>query len=475
MSLYGLNAAEAVMMLGKTSDGAVPRALLAKDRYISGTWSGPSGWAKTANRLRLTGNRHLLTWTLWFALAIPSLLVFVSLPLSGLALEMETGYIRRLSVSGPEPHVTGFSYANFNERYPLEIKMDTIRLWRSMVLPRIPKMGIIYSRPGAARLAPGTLPIDAGVSEIFLTAQADTPIEGAAWGMKLSYDCVIADSLSYFTVLTSVNESQLSSGDEANQVIFKTPDITKHFITMTNVTQSYLSRYFTVISHGFKIPPDLEHNMLSTMCYFNGPSNATGDYHDTDQESILEIVLWQFMFGTTSNFTDKRPQYNTTIGHNMTDLYGVYSIRPNLDHHGLVDQYDLIYGKGDGITAYPMSAIGLRCSSSVSLGSTRINGTTSTYTDFVRTDTPITDPFKCADRLNGAQIGGVCRMAFVPLASGTQWATELLDSHVGPPETFLTDSGERESIRQSYLQPEHLRKSILRMYYSYAIHLMYGN
>jgi hypothetical protein len=52
-------------------------------------------------------------------------------------------------------------------------------------------MGIIYTRPGDDRLPAGALPTNSGVSQVFLTSQAETPIDGTIWGLSLQYSCSI--------------------------------------------------------------------------------------------------------------------------------------------------------------------------------------------------------------------------------------------------------------------------------------------
>lgn len=476
LSVYGLNAAEAGMLVGRTSDGSVPKALLARDKYVSGTWSGPGGWAKTANRLRRPDAEYTLPWRLWLTLAIPSFLVFIALPLSGLSLETDSGYVRRLSGSGKGVDVRGFFYANFNERLDGEVVTDTETLWKSTAVPNIPKMGIIYTRPGAKPMARGSLPTDEGVSDIFLTAQADTPIEGTAWGLSVTYDCSIADSLSDFTLLKRTTDDL----DWFTRPILANPD-EGIAVTMANSTEMpRRNSMFGVIEHGHKMWPTVPMmNQISEAglpgpetyggCYFNSHEDITGDYHDADQESIFEMVYWQLIIPSRVEFTED-PGYNLTIGHNMTDLYGAYSVkeRGNL--------FDLIQEGGDADKKmYPMHAIGVRCSSSASVGTARIDGTTATFTDFVRTDTPFSaSRGQCAPRLNSNTLGSLFTMTMPPLSS-INWLLNLMNGHVPPQQSLETVDGRGERVRLSYLQPEHLRKSVLRMYSSVVLHTMYGN
>lgn len=477
LSLYGLNAVEAGMLMGKTSDGSVPRALLAKDKHISGTWSGPGGWAKTANRLRQTGNLQMLPWKLWLALAVPSLLVFIVLPISGLALETEPGYIRELSDSVKGVNVTGYAYANFNNRARGEVVSDAQTFWETTFAPRLPKMGLVYSRPGAEMMPQGTLPIDRGVTDVFLTAQAETPIEGTAWGLALNYDCSIVDRLSDFALLKRTTNDWTGAGMGP---ILADPD-GGTFITMSNSTASPAIGRFGVVEYGYKVWPDrsmldklseLEGwgSEIGTNCYFNQVANITGDYHDVDQESIFEMAFWQLII--PSNLTET-PLYNLTIGHNITDLYGAYSIRAGKSH------WELIQDSEDNNT-HAMTAVGIQCSSSASVGTARVDGVRSTFTDFVRTDTPIAGVKQCAPRLNAETMNNLFMMSLPELnyINMDDWMQSLVNGNIPPSRDFSSSNpgdGSQQSVRLSYLQAEHLRKTVLRMYSSYAAHLMYGN
>lgn len=281
LSVYGLNAAEAGMLVGRTSDGSVPKALMARDKYVSGTWSGPGGWAKTANRLRRPDAEYTLPWRLWLSLAIPSFLVFVALPLSGLSLETDSGYVRRSSGSGKGVNVQGFSYANFNERLDGEVVTDTEVLWKSTAVPNIPKMGTIYTRPGAERLAPGNLPTDEGVSDIFLTAQADTPIEGTAWGLSVSYDCSVADSLSDFTLLKRTTDD-LQWG--VTRPILANPN-DGILVPMANITaRPGANSMFGVVEHGHKRWPTPQMMNRISDAGLPGPETYGGCYYNQDED-----------------------------------------------------------------------------------------------------------------------------------------------------------------------------------------------
>lgn len=73
----------------------------------------------------------------------------------------------------------------------------------------MPGIGIIYTNESVDRSKhsvfeklPNTLPLNESVPELFLAPQADKPMSGKAWGLRIKYDCSIVRSTSQFTVLS---------------------------------------------------------------------------------------------------------------------------------------------------------------------------------------------------------------------------------------------------------------------------------
>jgi len=172
--------------------------------HADNTWSGPGGWMKAIKwvvQMRRVSNQHSkLPSRLWFVLALPSVLVFVAWPLSGLCLEMTSGFLHG------EPwgaSVTGFVQSTFNAilggRKPSRGTSTGARVFGH---------GAVYtpenfdrSKNKFLKNVPVILPNTESVEDIFLTAQGETPIEGKAWGLLLHYDCNIVHKLSDFILL----------------------------------------------------------------------------------------------------------------------------------------------------------------------------------------------------------------------------------------------------------------------------------
>jgi hypothetical protein len=88
-------------------------------------------------------------------------------------------------------------------------------------------------------------------------------------------------------------------------------------------------------------------------CYFTQPQNVTGYYHDADQESTLEMILWQHLEPVGHLYTP--PNYNFTIDHNIMSLYGAYR---------LVGDRELLQRQNGKVNnSVSMTAIGVSCSS----------------------------------------------------------------------------------------------------------------
>lgn len=203
LSLYGLAGAEAGMLMEKRWEVKdAMRLMLHADR----TWSGPGGWMKALKWSIPMSRRQSkrLPSLLWFVLAFPSLVVFIAWPLSGLCLEMTSGYLN--GSSGQGANVTGFNRTSFNAN------PDGRRPSRESYVEH--GHGAVYMPAGYnqsqstfQQKRPVVLPNTERVKEVFLAAQAETPIEGQAWGLLLTYDCKVVERLSEFTLLRNRRSS----------------------------------------------------------------------------------------------------------------------------------------------------------------------------------------------------------------------------------------------------------------------------
>lgn len=486
LSLYGMAGVEAGMLMEPAWDAGDAMSLM---MHADATWSGPGGWVKTIKRLvrlRRAGGAARSPSKLWFILALPSIFLFTAWPLSGLAFETTAGFVRAGGGVGANPSVTGFTYANFNERNIQDAIEGALVTWQYALSGRIPGKGIIYTPPSADRMPDTHLPMDDGVSRIFLTAQGDNPIHGKAWGLALEYNCSIVEKLSDFTVL-KYQKSTNATKTTRTKLSYQDASITySPFIANT----SYHFNMYNVVEFGASIWPNTsaaarllkeDPNSQSTKtsdCYFNQAENITGDYPGLDDEpTVFEMVMWQ-MLQEMQSFVP-RPVYNLSLERNLTELNGVYD-----------------YKQFSGLNlSQPMAAIGARCVSSSSVGTADIDGVRSTFSNFARTDTPINrQTNRCAQRFGASAIRFMFGQATAPSLGGSGsgafdgdngkgWVSQFFRSVAAPPPFYAGYEADESNpgevgtggiVQLSYLQAHQLRTSLLRAHASYAVQLVFN-
>lgn len=489
ISLYSLNGVEAGILLGG-GGGKVPEVLVTADRHASGTWSGPRGWAKALRQLvgahATNTSKRLpsgLPPVLWFALAVPSVLVFIALPLSGLSLETEPGYVRQAwGLPDVGINVTGFTYTNFNERHQTDVWSGARTIWQNALGAEIPGIGIAYTKPEVLPLATSSLDSKDGLSGLFLTAQATTPIDGTAWGLVLEYNCSVVEELSELTLLKRRNTSEPYTGFRDMPPVFEENGEGDFQFAGFNETGGLGGRamnMFAAVEFATSSWPNA--SVMSTLreedpmlagfapdCYFNQRENVTGDYPGLGDETVLEMVLWQLLL--TPTYTNPRPEYNLTLDTNLTELHG---------------GYDYKQWPGNANISSPFTATGVRCVSSSSVGTAQVDGTRSTYTDFVRTDTPINkQKHRCAPRFEAQSIFSMLNVGSPSGATTgitTTWLDGLFKSVAAPPPFYGAydsdepmDANTGAMLQLGYLQASQLRQSLLNAHAAYATQLMYN-
>ncbi|OAL47005.1 hypothetical protein IQ07DRAFT_647277 [Pyrenochaeta sp. DS3sAY3a] len=526
LSLYGLAGAEAGMLMEPTWKVSDAMRLML---HADGTWSGPSGWMKAMKwivQMRRARSKRNLPGRLWLVLALPSVVVFSAWPLSGLCLEITSGFLH--GTRGNGAFVTGFVYSDFNAnpggRRPAR---------ESSIDARVLGFGAVYTLTGFDRSqseflgsVPAALPNSEGVQEIFLTAQSETPIEGKAWGLLIHYNCSIVDKRSDLRLLKDRRTAAQLWGSSSAIPEFGPADPSPSGTNGTAPLQfgeefsikymSYrLSDNATLVEarkeprgqwdrilnvegeqrplnvdavietayESWPIPNSAEpenvcnmtsnttDNPATAYCYYNINENSTSPYPGTDQRRVFEVLLWQGIQAQAGwgNSTFNTSLYNLTIDHNITELYGDYTGLFTGFDEGLDDEFEPV---GEGLTA-----IGVSCTSSSSVGTADIDGVHSTYSNFERTDSPI--PARkgdCARRFGAETLA--CTLDL----SRDGWFPWLFDSIGAPPpldksnpENLLGYGDYRENSQLAYLQASQLRQSLLQAFSNYATFLMYNN
>jgi hypothetical protein len=495
LSLYGLAGVEAAMLMEPAWHvGDAMRLMMHADN----TWSGPGGWMKMLKwmvQTRKLGEQvYKLPGRLWFVLALPSILIFIAWPLSGLCLEMTSGYVHGTRASGA--NVTGFVYASFNERSLGDAYIGAGVNWEYSLDAHIPGQGIMYSPEGFdrsehdyLRTVPNVFPKDDGVSRMLLTAQAANPIEGNAWGLLLQYNCSIINKTSDLAILKDRKPAKdIGIFDSSFGSINYQLQENGSYVLVQNITQggfySRASNLHAVVETAFQMWPnkrvldrlqkDVPNSIFSdnNSCYYTKRENITGQYPGIDEERVFEIILWQQLFN--NSYASTPPQYDLAIDHNITELYGAYDYRDF--------QSPVFTNNSAELTPLPMTAIGVQCKSSSSVGTADIDGVHSTYSNFIRTDTPINiQRDRCAERFGPENIIGFM-VARDTAGRDMDWLSKLFTSSAAPPTFFSPytddpdslDTGSGIMLQLRHLQASQLRQSMLRAQAAYAVQLMYN-
>ncbi|UPX09967.1 uncharacterized protein EKO05_0000643 [Ascochyta rabiei] len=205
-------------------------------------------------------------------------------------------------------------------------------------------------------------------------------------------------------------------------------------------------------------------------CYFNKNESPTGDYPGINQQRIFETLLWQKVLNTSYG-DGAPPQYNFSIDHNITELYGAYD---DLDL-----EYNIPANFTDTCPHQPMTATGVQCKSSSSVGTADIEGVHSTYSNFARTDTPInTQRYRRADRFGAKTLTSMNPGR----STDDEWFSNFFTSTAAPPLFYAPYSDDPDSVdegvgymlKDGYPQASQLRQSMLRAHAAYAVQLMYN-
>lgn len=477
LSLYSLLGVEAGMLMEPAWNvGDATKLMLHADK----TWSGPGGWLRTIKWSLGSRSSRRSPSCLWFVLALPSLMVFVALPLSGLTMEITQGY-RHLK-DGGSVTMTGFSYDTFNKRGGSDIYKNAAMTWKSGQELRLPGAGVVYTPQGLERSqidflnrVPAVFPRDDGIPQIFVTAQSEQPIEGRSWGLLLQYNCSIVNEALSFQLLTPANRHASNYSPVSDGAYHSLVNDEKTYIVRLDDTELEWAINFVAVAEvglQFQRSVDVTKETSSNQtnsCYFNNDETSTDDYPDIHQNQTFEMVLWQKLLETSVSqfyFNVYDMVYNFSIDHNITGFFGAYDAQlvANLPQ----EMYE------NRTTSMP--AVGVQCNASSSVGSAEVNGIESSYSDFQRTDTLIHNASdKCAPRFRGNVplflLGSIER---------DELASTLFQTSGAPQPYYGTKDrpGSHEKLtflaQLKYLQAEELRRSMLRGYASYAMQLMYN-
>src|SRR5699024_9242141 len=114
-----------------------------------------------------------------------------------------------------KPLVIGYFPETFNNKNDNQA-IDRGRLrWQAASSINLPGAGVAYTPRGLDRSQykyltelPNSLSADQDVPNLFLIPQAKNPVSGSAWGLRLSYNCSVVQSMSELTILPKKNSLQ---------------------------------------------------------------------------------------------------------------------------------------------------------------------------------------------------------------------------------------------------------------------------
>lgn len=464
---YGLLGVEASMLM--TTFWGAPNAwhvILHGDH----SWSGLDGWidaikflpeGAASNRKRPRDSHA--PRRLWWVLAIPSILLFVALPLLGLSTELTLGFRE----TGVSPTMTGRNWTTFNQRSRQVTLAAAHSAWSLATPPRVPGFGMVFGKQTTASddamfkyFTPRDNKLQAlqGADDIFLAPQTDGPYTGKAWGMVVRYNCTVVQALDDFMILSRRDSSKYP---RKSMTAYNMDEYTIE-IRNQSMDISRVINYAAVAELGYSeelYGGTAFSSQNSTQCYFNKSEGATEGYPGLAHNSTLEMALWQ-------HATDDNPLvhppldpsiYNFTLNSStIGGLRGAYSAS----------------GKEQNRTV-PMEAIGVQCTSSSAVGFAQVNGVTSRYQDFEPSDTPISQNiFQCAPRLALA----VPNFIFKGDRVTNSWSEDFFTAADAPRSILTPLSGDNVDfalVRPTLLQARELRRALVRAYSAAAVQLMY--
>lgn len=457
--------------------------LVATLMHSDTTWSGPSGWGKAIYYREF--------YRLWCLLALLSILPFIAFPLSGLVFELGDGYIKTSAL----PIVTGRNTTTYNNK-PIGASKAP-EAWRMGLTPAVPGFGVVYTPPGVDRsnhsglkTVPNTLPLTESIPDMFLAPQADVPVSGEAWGLRVKYNCSIVRDISELTILNEKPISMFSTDGMRNDGIFTLRTPSGSSIMIFNSSSDFGGYNMWSYSEiGWSVP----FNVRNT--YEKGPS-IDGVTYDISESMVFEYALWQFQLHGFDDKPNETYPFNTTLGPTIGGMGGPYFLSEDgklvsndtfsriaqgenftvLDNGNqvtldanftdLTDYFNPIYLaeytlKGFAEVVVDIAPpVGVRCVVSSGTGTATLDGVASTFSNYSRAD---------PDTNVRGQPGGIFGQLAQKTLYGTRFADFFKTSHL--PDLLSFDDVGRY---QGYVPSTGLLQSVLLAYGMDALDRIYG-
>ncbi|KAK2743616.1 hypothetical protein FQN55_007214 [Onygenales sp. PD_40] len=464
LSRYALLGVEAAMLQESFWQVNSTMAIL---MHCGASWSGPGGWFKAVKGVFRRERR--VAHRLWFTLAFLSLLASVALPLSGLSFELGDGYVK----TGEPPMVVGRTWEDFNLRVAFEALIRGLDSWKDGAATTLPGHGVGYTPPDFDRMAhpflssfPNSLPIGGGeMTDIFLTPQAQVPINGRAWGLRLGYNCSIVRSASELTIVSEKGLSRFVNDQEEWSLRLED---TKPLLWLRTPTEDTIAIYNTTerdsILYAYVEIGSSKNEM------YNDSYTGTVD-GGAPRVQLSEYVVWQVVqigdIPDTSKFNYSIQDPITGLGHPVTwdPSTGEYSSNKTflttLNGDGDTARYGMIAGLSDDpvdASIQPIAApIGVRCLRTSAFGHSDISAQ-GTYTSFTESRTP---PIE----------GDYGLLVFGSLSNSMLWGRFL--EHFRAAHAPLPPASNSGTYYPGFLQANTLLQSISQAHAVEALQLMY--
>lgn len=407
-SNYGLAGVEAGMLLRS-------RIWAADKSYSHNAWSSPSGWIRVI--------RYAQFSRLWSLLAVVTILPYVGIPLSGLVFELTDGFIH----ISDTPSVRGRNITTFNERYDSgALSNPVLSAWQAGAPPTIPGFGIIYTNGSVDRSEhpdfgklPNTLPLSESIPDLFLVPQADKPVSGKAWGLRIKYDCSVVEKASQFTILSQ-------KADSAIQHRACALGEGRHCFSLKAPTNGTILNLWNSTNPGnrFNVESYYEvgiYNKFPGGRYNNNSLKNFPDYEaeEGDTSVVFEYAAWQWRI-KHGEYDDTKLPFNNTVEPSIEGMgspfikldngkytvnttfftlngdinNGVQNPGSSTNASELLAEYMLPEEDKEALEARVIDVappIGVRCVTSSGLGTAELDSVTSSFSDFQRVD-PEVDP-----------------------------------------------------------------------------------
>ncbi|KFY07867.1 hypothetical protein V492_06751 [Pseudogymnoascus sp. VKM F-4246] len=470
---FGLLGVEVAML--QTPFWKTPN-LVATLMHSGTTWSGPSGWLKAIY--------HREFHRLWCLLAFISILPFIAFPLSGLVFEIGDGYVRTLE----QPFVIGRNTTTYNNA--TNYTPTTPVSWAKAIQPIIPGFGVVYTAPGLKRddysclqKTPNTLPQTESIPDMFIAPQADEPVSGEAWGLRLKYNCSVVRTASEFSILSEKHVSTFISVEGPHQgdwpsVKLQTPS--GHRIEISNHSKELsIDNMWSYSEAGMSVPTAIKATYTE-----NSDDNPADVPVDISESMVFEYALWQLQYHGYYDKANESFPFNSTLGTVVKGMGGPYFM---LENKTLVTN-DTFFKIGQGLNTsvtdlldffsstqvtdydapqYPdpfidvADPVGVRCVVSSGAGKATLDAVTSTFSNFKRID---------PDRAPLSYTGGVFGHMAQTILSRTSFSNFYAPSRL--PRELADDNG--LSRYQGFIPSTGLLRSVMLAYGLDALELMYG-